>query len=68
MADILPREQVVHRLHPAVGRIFGAASQPQNLQLLIQYGRVRLVPFRAVPAAAERRDIRKLVQMMEPDG
>src|ERR1017187_4149800 len=44
---VLLREQVVHRLDAAVARVFCAATDPQDFELLIQHRRIRFLPFRA---------------------
>jgi len=65
--DVLFGQKLIHAFDPVKSRIFSATADPQHLQLLIEHGGVRLLPFRAIASAAERGDIRELIQMMQPN-
>jgi hypothetical protein len=64
---ILVRKQFVHAFDAVVPGIFRSAPDPQNFEFLIQHYRIGFLPFGAVAAETERCDIRKLIEIVQPD-
>ena len=62
MLHVLLRKHVVHVIEALVHEVLGAAADPEEFELLVQHRRIGFVPFGAIASAAERRDVRELVQ------
>src|SRR5437016_1200782 len=61
---VLLREQLVHGFDPVVAGVLGAATDPEHLEFLVEHRRIRLFPVGAIAAAAECRDVPKLIEVV----